>query len=342
MRLNPFTGTQTIGFTLCILAFSAHAKSNIAMVTTITAKSSKTNRTIHAIGSITAPQMTTVSANVAGHITQIMVTNGQLVKQGESLVQLDQREAEDALNKAKAQFLNSKLTFERSRQLIANHTIAQQDFDTNKANFERDQADLNQAQHALNDRLVKAPFSGTVGKITASIGDYVTPGQALIPLVNLNHLRVDYSLSESFAGHIHLGDVINVTTPVLPSQSLPAKLSFISPSIDPTTRTIDIQATLQTPLPLALRPGLFVTITQNSSNNTTIIWVPEQALVIDNKQNTLFVVKNGIAKQVKVTTGKHQDGQVAITQGISGGDQIVIAGQSALEDGQRIQHAAAR
>lgn len=323
--------------TLSILLSPADAQDKITKVNTITTQTSNINRTIHAIGSITAPKMTNVSASVAGHITRIIVNNGQRVKSGDLLIQLDQREAQDALNKAKAQYLNSKLAFKRSKQLITNYTIAQQDFDTNQANFERDQADLNQAQHLFNDHQVKAPFAGTVGKITVSVGDYVTPGQALVPLINLNHLRVDYSLSENQANRIHLGDTVHITTPMLPGQSLLGRLSFISPSIDTATRTIDIQATLQTPLPDALRPGLFVTITQDIPNHTSTIWVPEQAIVIHDKQDTLFLAKQGKAKQVIVTAGKHQNGQVAIIKGIKSGDQIIVAGQSTLEDGQTIQ-----
>lgn len=309
----------------------------ITPVQVIKANTTTTNQSITAVGTIIAPEMANISASVTGHINNILFTNGERVAKGKVLVNLDSATEQAALQKAEAKASSSKLEYQRNTQLVAKHMVAAQTLDVAKAQFLQDQADVTTAQAALAKRSIIAPFAGTVGEAQISVGDYITPGQALVNMVGTEALRVDYSIPENMLDSVALGDLVVLHAAIYPKQKITAKLIFIAPSIDIKTHTIDCQATIISGDTTQLRPGMFVNVKQFINTNKTMIMVPEAAVVSANDKTVVYSVKSGRAKAIVVQTGIHKDGMVQIINGLKAGTQIISSGQGQVQDMQKVK-----
>jgi membrane fusion protein (multidrug efflux system) len=300
-------------------------------------KDTSKQQSIAAVGTIIAPEMADISASVDGHITKILFNNGETVQKQDVLIKLDSATEKANLAKATAKAQSSKLQYERNNELIAQHMISDQDLDSSKAQYLQDQADVNTAQAALDKRSIKAPFAGTVGETKVSVGDYITAGQPLVNIVGQEALRVDYSIPENMLGEIKIGDKVLLHAEIDPQQKITAQLSFIAPSVNPDTHTINCQATITTANTENLRAGMFVNVKQLINSKQNLLMIPEDTIVSANGQTVVYKIKNGSALAVPVKTGIHQKGMVQILNGLQPGDSIISSGQGQVSDGQKIK-----
>lgn len=291
---------------------------------------------LNAQGSVASPMMTTVSASVAGHVASLNVSNGQKVNQGDTLIILDHQAASDTFNQAKVQLDISQKALDRAEYLLKRHLLSQESFDLSKSQYSKDKAAFEQAQNQLADYTIQAPFSGVVGKAMLSVGDYVTPGQPLIPLVSLDRLTIDYSLSENELARVKVGDTVHFSTPIYPQKTFQATVSFIALSIDEKTRTFDVQANISPSDLHQLRPGMFVKVHDVIDQDSRQIQVPEQAIVIHQGRPTVFIFKDGHAIQKNVTLGERRLGMVVVLSGLQAQDQMIVSGQDTLHDHQKV------
>ena len=294
-------------------------------------------QSVTAVGTIVAPEMANVSSSVDGHVTGILFTNGDQVVKDKPLIKLDDRTEKANLAKATAKAQSSALLYQRDNQLVDKHMISQQELDTAKAQYLQDQADVHSAQAELDKRNIKAPFAGTVGEVKISIGDYIKAGQPLVDMVGDEALRVDYSIPEDLLEEAQLGDHVVLHATINPKEKIKAVLTFISPSINTQTHTIDCQATITSGDISKLRPGMFVDVKQFINAKKTMLMVPEAAVVSYNGQTVVYTVNNGKAKANPVQTGVHRNGLVQITKGLQSGDYIISSGQGQITDGQNVQ-----
>lgn len=300
-------------------------------------QSKRVQQSINAVGTIVAPEMTQVSSSVSGHIKQILFNNGAKVTAGATLIQLDNATETANLAKAQAKATSSLASYNRAKQLVAQHMLAQQSFDTAKAQYLQDQADVTVAQTALHNRSIDAPFSGTVGEVKVSIGDYINPGQALVNIVGSEALRVDYTLPETALNKVNLGNRVVLHAAIFPKQRITAKLTFIAPDIDTNTHTVACQATIISGDTSLLRSGMFVKVKQYIEQHKTMIFVPEAAVTSFNGRTVIYTLKQGHAVAVPVTIGIHKAGKIQITSGLSSGMKIIVSGQGLLSNNQAVR-----
>jgi membrane fusion protein (multidrug efflux system) len=309
----------------------------VAPVTAVTS-----GKTAQTIGSITDPKMATLSAADAGHVAKIAFSDGQQVKKGQLLVELNDATEKAQLANAQAKLMASKAAYERSLQLsqgkvdgLGVSPLGQQDLMNYKSTYLQDKAMAAQMQAQLDKRYVLAPFAGKTGAVKVSVGDYVTAGQALVTLVNYQTLQVSFSIAENEIGQLQLGQTIYFTTPLFPGKRFSAQLSFMAPAVDANTRTLACLATIQHAT-TSLRPGLFVQVDLSSKRKQAAVQVLEQALVPDYPNYVVYRVVNSKAVKTPVVIGQRENGQVIIQQGVTLGEQVVIAGQDNLSNGQSV------
>ncbi|HEU5281936.1 MAG TPA: efflux RND transporter periplasmic adaptor subunit [Gammaproteobacteria bacterium] len=289
---------------------------------------------IKAIGTINAASVE-ITPETAGHIASIAFNDGAVVKQGDTLIQLD-----DAILKAKlasmtAQYQFSLQSYSRLKKLASKGIVAQQALDEASADMKEKKAALDEASVTDAKMKLVAPFDGMVGQRKVNVGDYVNPGQGVVTLTDTEHLRVEYNLPEKYLSTVQIGQTVEITTAAYSGKTFTGTITYISPTINPENRTIAVYAALAENHD-RLASGLFVGVTQTLSEAKEALVVPARSLVPVLNGNQVYKVVNGKAVSVDVQIGTRTENTVEITHGLKAGDQVVTDGQIKLRNGQPI------
>lgn len=292
-------------------------------------------KTVESLGSLSAVQTVTISSVANGRISNIYFKDGQEVGEGMPIVQLDDAQAKANYDAAVTALNLARTKYQRSKQLI-NIAISQQEFDQLKADVASKEANVKKELAALNQLEISAPFAGILGAFKFDIGDYVNAGDPLVTLVNTKELQVNYNLPERLLPMIKEGQLVIVQADAYPKEQFYGTVTFISPTINPSTRMVAVQAVLPNPKNLLL-PGMFVHVSQRISVQKNAMLVPEQAISADVKGYYVYKVVNHKVAQTYVQVGVHFNGMAQVLRGLEVGDTIVIAGLQKLQDGSVIE-----
>jgi membrane fusion protein (multidrug efflux system) len=290
----------------------------------------------HAIGSLTAAKNVQITPETSGHVAKIFFEDGGVfVKQGTPLVQLDDASYKAKLESDKANLLYSETDYKRKVLLGKQGAIAQQAIDQALADLKTKKAAAEQSQVEVNKMLLTAPFDGVLGKFNISPGDYVSVGQKIVSLTDIQHLRVEYAVSEKYLAHLKRGQKIKIMTSSYPDKEFVGTVAFISPTINESDRTISLYAEVKNDQQL-LTSGMFVNVTQDLGSENDALLLPASCLMptIDGQQ--VFKVVDHKALAVTVKIGRRVLDSVQIISGLSLGDHVVVDGQNKLKDGARV------
>ncbi len=287
------------------------------------------------VGSLRADASVTVRPEVAGKIVAIHFQEGQHVADGAPLFSLDPALARAALNEANANLDNSHRAFDRANGLADKQLIARADLDTSKATLGVNQARAATARTMLDKTVITAPFAGTTGLRQVSVGDYITVGEALVDLVKLDPLQVDFRIPEQQLSRVAVGQNVKLEVDAYPGKTFDGTVLAIDPVIDTAGRSALVRARVPNPDTM-LRPGLFARLRIVYGTNPSALMIPEQAIWPDGDQKKVFRVDKGKVKLVPVTLGMRQPGMVQVMDGLKAGDEIVTAGQMKLHDGMGV------
>jgi len=302
---------------------------------------------IQATGQLTAKAEATIAAQVEGQVTEIRAREGEAVGAGDTLLvidperrQLEVANAEAQLAEARAELAVAARNYARTQRLSRGNAAseARLDEDRTRESLARSaragaEARLGLARRALADATVQAPFSGLIARRHVSVGEYLTTGTALFELVALDPIEVEFTLAEIDSSKVALGHPVEVRVAPYPDERFAATVSMISPTIDPTTRTLRVKAEL----PNAdgrIRPGLFAHADLGVSKRGDAITVPADAVLQRADGSVIFRLTDATRVQrVAVETGVQSNEWVEIRQGLQHGDVVVVRGQARLEDG---------
>lgn len=291
---------------------------------------------ISALGSLEADQSVDVSPEIEGQVAGIHFHNGQQVKQGKLLFQLDDSIAQAQLSAAIAKVKLSREDLKRSSRLLEHDALSQQAVDQAEEAVAEDEATLHEKQVRVEKMQLRAPFNGTVGSRTVSVGQYVTVGQTLVTLVNDGSLKAIYNVAQTYLPQLKLGQTVELTTDALSGESFSGTVSYISPSIDVASRTVEVHATIPNNA-RQLAPGMFVNIAQELGERQDALVVPAEALVATISGSEVYVIKEGRAIETPVKVGARWNDMVEITEGLTVNQPIVNVGQQKLRDGSEVE-----
>lgn len=289
---------------------------------------------VHALGSMQAIDKVTITSEVDGRIKSIYFKNGQQVAKGMPIVQLDDKIVQAAYNKAVSQLNVDRQKY--NAQVAASSAIPQIEVDKQKAIVQQDRTDVTNAQAAIAQRQINAPFSGVLGDFQENVGDFIKAGQPVVSLVNIDELRAVYQVSQDMLSQIKVNQMVKISVDAYPKQVFYGTVDYISPTVDQNARTIAVQATVKNSKGL-LRPGMFIHVAQQVSMQKKALVIPEQALLVDIKGAYVFKSINKRAVRAAVNVGTRQRGVAQINSGLRLGDQVVVAGQQKLNDGTPLQ-----
>ena len=288
------------------------------------------------VGTLRADEQVVVRPEITARLVKIHFEEGQHVAAGAPLFSLDASSANAALAEAQANLENARRANDRATDLGGRQLLSKSDVDAARAELGVAQARVASARAQAAKTTLVAPFSGVVGLREVSVGEVVAPGQALVNLVRLDPMEVDFSLPETVLGQVAVGQEVEVTIDAFPGESFGGRVSAIEPVIDPDSRSAKLRAQV-TNAGYRLRPGLFARVTLGRAGTgadaATAIVIPEQALMQEGEQRFVYVVRDGKAERVPVTTGLRSPGRIAVLEGLAEGDQVIAAGQTKLFPG---------
>jgi len=267
-------------------------------------------------------------------IEEILVQEGDRVKQGQTLAVLEHAEEEVALARAEAIRQARKQEFDRSLALLEGELISEVDHEAKEREYIMARADWESARVSYDKTTIKAPFSGTITERHLNVGNMAGPGDALFTLVDLNTLLIYTYLPEMEWAHVAAGQDVVLETDTLPDGEFGGKIFRVSPIINPQNGTFKVTIRINDP-GWRLKPGMFVRVKILADQHKDVLLIPKIALLNDN--NVFTVRDDSLAVRAELSLGLQDADFVEIEEGLNPGDRIVIAGHRSMKDSTRVK-----
>ena len=293
-------------------------------------------RAIRAVGTLRSTETVMISADIAGKVAQILVVEGQRVSRGTPIATLDSAVAQAELAQAKVKLLLSQQTYNRAAELLNRGVGTAKTVEESTANLRSDEANVALAQARLDKPRIVAPFDGILGLRQVSVGKFLSPGDPIVNLEQIDPIKVDFRVPEVNLTSVSVGQRLEIELDALPGQRFAGEVYAIDPAIDVAGRSIVVRARLPNP-DLTLRPGLFARVSLIVSRTENAILVPERALFAFGDDQFVYVVADGKAVQTKVKLGTRQNADVQVVEGLKAGDVVIVDGQIKVRPGSPVQ-----
>ena len=315
------------------------------VVTTVVVKPQTWQPVLSAVGSLKAINGVTVSTDLAGIVSQIAFESGTAVKKGDLLVKLDTQQEEAQFRSSEARLSLAKTDLERKRDLIAKKAIAQSDWDTAESQLAQMQASVEEMKALVARKRLTAPFDGLVGIRQISLGQFVNPGAAIVPLQSLDPIFVEFALPQQNLNALAVGKKLRLAVNGLDGGKFDGEITAIDSLVDPNTRNILIQGTVKNP-GHKLRPGMFADVEVLLPENNGVLAIPSSGIAYAPYGDSVYVVteKKGPDGQTRkevesraVTLGPKRGDQVSVLSGLKDGDEVISSGVFKLRPGAPVR-----
>lgn len=321
--------------------FLAAYKNQIQTVATMTVVETPWQSNIQSVGTIKAINGAALSAQIPGIVDTIDFQSGMDVQKGDVLLTLRPDNDTAVLAQLQAQARLAAVNDARDRKQFAVNAVSQAQLDTDQANLASANAQVSAQEAAMDEKVVRAPFSGRLGIRQVDVGQYLPPGTEIVTLEQLNPLFVDFYLPQQDLPRLQVGQTVAVGLDAYPGQFFPAQITAIGATVTQDTRSVPVRATLQNPN-LTLRPGMFATVKIDVGTPQEAVTLPQTAIAYNSYGDTVYVVGHGkdaqgnavlTARQIFVTLGATRGDQVQVVSGLQVGEEVVTAGQLKLHNG---------
>ncbi|MBB4952078.1 RND family efflux transporter MFP subunit [Agrobacterium vitis] len=297
---------------------------------------------------------TNLAFRTLGRVTARNVQVGDVVKQGDVLMELDPlalqfavRSAQADLNSAIAQLQNARITEKRKDILAASNSISQADLEvaqqgliSAQASVDKAQSSLDKAQEQLGYAWLRADFDGAITATSGNVGQTVASGQTMLTLARLDQRDAVVDVPEALLDPIRATPEINVELQLDPTVTARGVLREIAPEADTTTRTHRLKIAIDN-APEAFRLGSVVTVRFSTEDGLEVIVLPSSAVMHKNDKDYVWLINsegNTIRlAEVKTDPKTINSPLIRVLSGIARGDKIVAAGVNELQDGQTIR-----
>ena len=313
-------------------------------VTTVVAEQERWPSTLNAIGTVAAVRGVTVSADLAGIVEEIVFESGEPVREGQVLVVLDTRQEQAQMAAAEAQRVLARLNFNRMQELLDQQVVSKAEYDSATAASRQAEARVGEIRAAIERKTIRAPFAGILGIRQVNKGQYLAGGDPVVPLQSLHPIYVNFGVPQQVIAQVQIGRTVRVTAEHLADAALSGRISAIDSVVDPTTRNIQVQATLANPAG-TLRPGMFVQAQVAVGQGRSLVALPATSISYAPYGDSVFIVGmvkgpngdtyKGVRQQFVKVEGARGD-QVGIVTGVKPGDEVVTSGVFKLRNGAAV------
>lgn len=290
---------------------------------------------IQALGTAKSNESIDIQPRISSLIERILFEEGQLVEQGELLVELENREIVAGVELARASLSESQSLYDRSKSLADTQAISASYLEELFAQVRVDKAQVEAAKARLANTIIRAPFAGRVGLRRVSPGSFVENSTVITTLDDVSKIKLDFSVPEAFLTAVSDGMAILASSLVYPDRVFAGTVASVDTRLDPVSRSVQVRAIIPNPKGL-LRPGMFMTVDLQRDRGDVLL-APEQAIVPEGTAQYVFVIANGVAEKRAVILGRRIPGFVVISSGLTAGESVVTEGTHKVRDGSKVE-----
>ncbi|OMO30105.1 efflux transporter periplasmic adaptor subunit [Vibrio sp. 10N.222.47.A9] len=325
--------------TICLALFALHISPSFAQdsslipVTIEKAHKQAFTSSINEVGKIRATDSAALTFSASDKILNIHFKDGDSVKKGELIAQLDNTKAKADLDKARSSLALAKSKLKRVQELLKKQpdSMSQQDVEELGEQANLAAADYRQKEALMNDYLLVAPFDGQLTNFTHSVGSKIDGATALVSLIKLDPVEVQYSIGQSDLGNAKLGQNVSIQVDAFVDEAFSGVVDYIAPAVDESSGRVEVHAHVTNP-DHRLVPGMFAKVSQMTSEDTTQMVVSQNSVQAKNAQRFVWIVNGEKIEQRIVELGVNtNDGYVVVENGLKLGDQVVVTGQQNLK-----------
>jgi membrane fusion protein (multidrug efflux system) len=296
-----------------------------------------------AVGSLRSRQGVMLRPEVAGRVKQIFFNDGQRVRKGQLMVQLEDQLQQAQVAQARAELSIAEANHKRNQELVAQNFISQRSLDESAAALEVSRAKLSLAQATLQRLQVLAPFDGITGLKQINVGDYLKDGADMVNVEDIDAVLLDFRLPERFQAKVRAGQKAQLTVDALPGRPFTAIVQAVDPLIEANGRSVGVRGCIDN-RQQQLRPGMFARVNAVFGARENALVIPEEAIIPQGGRTFVVKVVQGakpderVSERVAVKVGLRQPGKVEIVEGLVAGDTVVTAGHQRLQkDGTAVR-----
>ena len=300
---------------------------------------------VTATGSVAAVQGVVIGAEMGGKVAKISFEAGAVVNTGDVLVELDTSTEVAQLRAAEATAQLTQANVDRSRDLAEKSTISKAELDAAEAQFKQASAQADSIRAVIAKKTIKAPFAGRLGLRQVNLGQILKDGDPIATLQTLNPVYINFSVPQQRLAVLTVGTGIRATTDAAPGATFEGKITAVSPEIDPITRNVRVQATVNNDGE-KLRAGMFATVEVILPTGAKVLVIPATAVsyapfgdsvfVIDEKKNEKSGQMQKVLRQQFIRLGPARGDFVSVVSGLKAGEAIVTSGVFKLRAGMDV------
>jgi membrane fusion protein, multidrug efflux system len=334
-------GCMVVGSCIVVAACAAPKgdpalAAEVRQVRTAKVATSVAERTLTAVGTLQPVARVSVAAQEEGVVHKVLVREGDTVRKGQLLVQLDDRQLSAQLAEAEASTEEAQARWRRTQALRVNGLLSAAEEDTSRAAARIAEARSEVLKTRLGFTRIASPVDGVVVARHVEVGDLASPRSPLLELASGHGLLLRVPVSELEVVHIAPGDLAHVTVDALPELALAAHVTRIFPSADPTSRQVTVELKVDD-VPPAVRIGFLARAHLVLERRPDSVVIPEDAVQRGSEIPTFVWIADGDHASMRaVSPGWRLDDGVVISSGLAAGDELIVEGRSGLREGTPI------
>jgi membrane fusion protein (multidrug efflux system) len=320
-------------------------------VSTIVAAESTWQAQTGALGSVRAVRGADLSAQASGVIDTIHIESGTEVKAGTVLLTLKPNDDPAKLEQLEAQAELAAITLKRDQEQLTAQAISQATVDTDSSNLKSARAQVVAQKALMEEKNVRAPFTGSLGIRQVDEGQYLSAGTTVVTLQALDPIFIDFYVPQGALSQLKPGQSVSATVDAYPGVTFKGKISSINSKVDSASRNVQARGSFANP-DRKLIPGMYANVQIEYGGATRQVTLPQSAITYNPYGNTVYVIQKSTssnaatpddksaavftAQQRFVKLGETRGDQVAVLDGVKPGDEIVTAGQLKLHNGSAV------
>ncbi|OPJ55288.1 efflux RND transporter periplasmic adaptor subunit [Alkalithermobacter paradoxus] len=314
-------------------------------------------------GKVVPFERANLSPKMPGVVSDVKVKVGDVVKKGDVLFTLDQKDVMNAVRQAqasynlavanyenvKSQIKASNENYEKMKTMLEKGIISNEEFqkyemsmgsmqntEVLKLQVEQARVMLDNAKSNINDTIIKSPISGVVTSVNVNIGEVSSAGVPGVTVVNIDRVYVDVNVSEHLVNNINSGDSVDILISSLGDEVLSGKITNLSFAPVGNSMTYPAKIELENK-DNKIKPGMFAQVDLITQRKENVVVVPASAIVVKEGKNVVFVIESGLATMKVVRVGIDNGEYIEIVEGLVEGEEVVIKGQNYLEEGSKVK-----
>jgi RND family efflux transporter MFP subunit len=297
------------------------------------------NHYFEASGKVEAIESAFISPEMNGQIQKIYVHEGERVKKGDRLAKLNTTIIENSISELETSLELAEVVYEKQKRLFENNVGSEIEFLQSKNNMEALKKRILTTKSQLELAFIEAPIEGIIDNIFLKEGELAVPGMQLMQLINLNQVKLNVDVPDSYLPVIKEGDLASISFPAYPDMILNEPVTRIGNVINDQNLTFEVNFTFPNHEEI-FKPNTLSIVRFNDYTNENALTLPSLIVKQDISGSYVYIAttENNAKVAIKkyVTTGKSYGDLTVITEGLNTGEEVIIEGYNLVSDGQQI------